>query len=443
MSSVDVDVLVVGGGLSGLVAARALSLEGAAVVVLEAQPRVGGRLYAPEVQGRRIELGAHFAATGQERLMALCQDVGVPLAPTPAGLHVFELGGRLSRKPDFEWPLSVGARTELRMLERRLSREATRRATGDDDVAESESFARLGRSLRTRGARSLFRLAVRLGTGCEPEELALAAGVRLFSSSGGLSPRILPRRGAFCASFEGGSQRLCERLALRLGDAVRLQNPVTTIEHRFEGFDVHTSQGESWSAKVVVLAVPPPLLAGIDFVPSLPGPILEAVQRLPMGAIGTFAAVYEKPWWRAKGLSGLAFSDQGFFHLAYDGSSDSEDEGVLVGTVAGARARSFFSLSPEDRQLHALQEFSSLYGSRAFDAVGFVDRDWRADPWVRGGPTVAVAPATQHLTTSFVREQDGLLFAGSEATDVWMGTLEGAIASGESAAAAALIRSGI
>ncbi|MEM9404812.1 MAG: FAD-dependent oxidoreductase [Acidobacteriota bacterium] len=440
MSQVDVDVLVVGAGLSGLAAARALSLEGASVLVLEAQPRVGGRLYSPEVRGRRVELGAHFVSSGQQRLAALCQDIGVPLAPTPSGLHVFELGGRLSRQPKLEWPLSVAARAELKMLDRRLNREAARRAIGELAVPEGQSFARMGRGLQTRGARSLFRMAVRLSAGVEPEELSLAAGVRLFSSSEGLLPRILPRRGAFSGSFEGGSQRLCERLALRLGDAVRVQSPVSTVEHRFEGFDVHTSQGDSWSSKVVILAVPPPLLAGIDFVPSLGGPVQEAIQRLPMGAIGIFAAVYDTPWWRPAGLSGQAFSDQGFLQLVFDGSPDEGGEGVLVGTVSGAKARSFFSLSPEDRQLHAQQELSELFGARAFDAVGFVDRDWRADPWARGGPTVAMAPATSHLGSAFAFDQTGLLWAGSEVTDEWVGTLEGAIASGESAAAAALDR---
>ena len=51
------DAIVVGAGLSGLMAARTLAESGASVVVLEARDRVGGRTYSVEVGSERVDLG--------------------------------------------------------------------------------------------------------------------------------------------------------------------------------------------------------------------------------------------------------------------------------------------------------------------------------------------------------------------------------------------------
>ena len=77
----QVDVVVVGGGLSGLTAARRLRAGGRSVVVLEARDRVGGKMWTESVGGHRVDLGAHWIGPTQDRIAALARELGVRTEP--------------------------------------------------------------------------------------------------------------------------------------------------------------------------------------------------------------------------------------------------------------------------------------------------------------------------------------------------------------------------
>lgn len=74
-----VDVAIVGGGISGLVAARDLNRSGRSVVVLEARDRVGGRVLNHTLTGGAvIESGGAFVGPTQDHILALAGELGVP-----------------------------------------------------------------------------------------------------------------------------------------------------------------------------------------------------------------------------------------------------------------------------------------------------------------------------------------------------------------------------
>src|SRR5215217_8745957 len=97
--SFEADVVVVGAGLAGLAAARTLVARGAAVVVVEARERVGGRVLNHDIGGGKIvEVGGQWIGPTQDRLAALAAELGVETFPTHGqGHNLIEYGGALRR----------------------------------------------------------------------------------------------------------------------------------------------------------------------------------------------------------------------------------------------------------------------------------------------------------------------------------------------------------
>src|SRR5215210_3061234 len=93
------DVVVIGAGLSGLVAASQVVASGRSVVVLEARPdRVGGRLESAWHEGHAVDLGGAWIGAGHGRAAALALDLGVPTWPSHhAGAPVVIHGGKRMR----------------------------------------------------------------------------------------------------------------------------------------------------------------------------------------------------------------------------------------------------------------------------------------------------------------------------------------------------------
>ncbi|HEX3763084.1 MAG TPA: FAD-dependent oxidoreductase, partial [Kofleriaceae bacterium] len=90
------DAVIVGAGLSGLVCARRLIDAGVRAIVVEARPRVGGRLHTGRVGGAAVDLGGQWLSVDQPRLLALAGELGVASSQQPrAGRAVLDDGRRL------------------------------------------------------------------------------------------------------------------------------------------------------------------------------------------------------------------------------------------------------------------------------------------------------------------------------------------------------------
>ena len=107
----DADVIVVGAGVAGLVAARRLQAHGLATLVLEARERVGGRLLRHTLSDSVvIDLGGQWLGPTQERAYALARELGLTLFPTyTEGENLALLGGRVQRYAGTVPKLGIGA----------------------------------------------------------------------------------------------------------------------------------------------------------------------------------------------------------------------------------------------------------------------------------------------------------------------------------------------
>ena len=448
MEEREADVAIVGAGLAGLAAARALKAAGREVVVLEARDRVGGRtLNEPIGDGKVVEIGAQWVGPTQDRMYDLIEELGLQTFPTHTeGKNLFEHRGRVSRYSGTIPRANPIALAQVGLAMRRINRMAAAVSTEAPWTApkasrwDSETFATwMRQNVRTRTAREILRLAIIGVWAAEPEDVSLLHVLFYTRSAGSLEILTDAEGGAQQDRVVGGTQLISLRMAEELGDgAVELDAPVRVIRHGREGVALGSDR-LAVTARRAIVAVPPTLAARIVYDPPMPAVRDGLTQRMAQGSVVKCMAVYERPFWREQGLSGAITSVSGPISVGFDNSPPDGSPGVLMGFLEGRAARNAADLTREERRELVAGCFARMFGSEAADPVGYVDRSWAADPWSRGCYGGFMAPGAWTDYGRALRDPVGPIhWAGAETATVWNGYMDGAVSSGRRAAAEAL-----
>jgi monoamine oxidase len=439
-----VDVVVVGAGLAGLTAATDLVKAGHTVAVLEARDRVGGRTLNRSVgHGEVIEVGGEWIGRGQERILARARAHGIRTFKTyTRGAQVLDYAGTQTRFTGLIPPLPEPDATDFGQLLGKivqlqatvpLHRPWTAANAAALDSQTMETFKLANSS--TPGARFLFDLSTKAIFAAEPRDLSLLHAMFYFHSGNGIINLASTSGGAQESRFVGGSQLVSIRMAARLGGRVVLRAPVRRIVHGDRRVTVETDAG-SWRASRTIVAVAPILAGRIDYEPALPALRDGLTQRMPQGSVIKYEAVYPKPFWRAQGLNGYANSDRAPVCLTYDNSPPSGTPGVLLGFVEGAAARRLGTMRTAARLRAVVNAFERLFGPRAARPSTLFEQNWSNEPWTRGCYTGYMPPGVWTDFGAALRTPVGRLhWAGSETSEVFNGYMDGAVRSGERAAA--------
>jgi monoamine oxidase len=447
MSAREADVIVVGAGLAGLTAARALVDGGVEPLVIEARGRVGGRTLNEDLgEGKVVEVGAEWIGPTQDRVAALAAELDIETFPTYIeGENTLELNGRVSRYSGTIPKLNPAALVEIKLASRKLDRMARR--VDPEAPWKSSNAAKLDgatvatwldRRIRTRQARNLIEIAVRTVWGADSGDLSLLYALSYIGAAGGFYALLDTDGGAQQDRFVGGSQLISLRLAEQLGDRVVLSAPVGRVEHDANGVTVWAGDVVARARRLIVTA-PPPTCARIDWQPALPMARTQLAQRMPGGSYLKCQAIYDEPFWRADGLSGSGASDGGPATTTFDNSPEDGSPGILLGFLSGSDARRLARLGVSERRRAVLEGFARMYGPRALRAERYLEQDWSREPWTGGAPIFYMPPGTWTGVGEALRSPVGPIhWAGSETATRWPGYMDGAVRSGERAAAEAL-----
>jgi monoamine oxidase len=443
------DVAVVGGGLAGLSTARSLREAGLDPVVLEARDRVGGKTHSGRTDdGDVFEYGGQWVGADQERVLALIDDLGLDTRPQyDEGTLITRLDGERTVADDYEDALaSIGdpgaseleaAFAEVERCVEQVPRENPQAAPNAEvwDTLTLKSWA--DDWFDSPAAQATFERMVPGIYTADPGEISFLFFCYYARTAGGFDMVAgLNEAADSHAEVVVEVQSIAQGLTGELGERVRYDSPVRRIEQDDTGVTLDTPAG-TVDAEYAVVALPPSLAGRIDYAPVLPSARDELTQRMPNGAVVKCLLGYDEPFWREAGLSGFVEDDAGPADYFFDDGGPDGETGQLAGFICGDAARVWADRSELERREALTSQLVSVFEDERFGTpASYHDRAWANEPHSRGAYHGYPTPGTMTACWDAIREPVGRLhWAGAETATKWYGHMDGAIRSGERAAA--------
>ncbi|MCI0585200.1 MAG: FAD-dependent oxidoreductase [Planctomycetes bacterium] len=415
-------VIVIGAGVAGLGAARALHDAGLDVVVFEARDRIGGRAYTRDVGGVPVDAGAMFVhGVVDNPLAALCDALGIGVEPTGFGpIPVYDAasggwveGGFLQlmmATRDFE--------DRIKELAAALPADASVRDGIEAFLGEADE---LSEDQRRYASFALTQLLIEILESGPPDTMSLRAYVESPYQEFAGGNHVVP----------GGYGRVVDALARGLD--IRLNEPVSRIAHDASGVTVSTPSGDlRGSHAIVTVSVGVLKARKIAFDPPLPASKLAAIGRLDMGNLEKVILRFEEPFWRKHGAAFLYIAETPGEFPGFTDWTDAAGAPTLVCLYGGRSARDVLD-KWEDEEIapRAIQALREIFGADVPDPIATHVTRWRDDPWTLGSYSyLPIGSSSEDMRELGEPVGGRLLFAGEATEPLLYATVHGALVSG-------------
>ncbi|KAG9271095.1 amine oxidase [flavin-containing] [Astyanax mexicanus] len=447
MAANTYDVIVIGGGISGLSAAKLLVESGLNPVLLEARDRVGGRTFTVQnKQTKWVDLGGAYIGPTQNRILRLAKQYGVQTYKVneEESLVHYVKGKSYPFKGPFPpmWnPLALMDYNNLwRTMDKmgmEIPKEAPWRAPHAEEWDKMTMHEFFDKVCWTSAARRFATLFVNVNVTSEPHEVSALWFLWYVKQCGGTMRIFSTTNGGQERKFVGGSSQISECMARELGDRVKLQSAVYSIDQTGDMVVVKTVNDEIYKAKYVILAIPPGLNLKIHFNPELPPLRNQLIHRVPMGSVIKCMVYYRENFWRKKGYCGsmVIEEEDAPIGLTLDDTKPDGSVPAIMGFILARKSRKLAGLTREERKKRICEIYARVLGSEeALHPVHYEEKNWCEEEYSGGCYTMYFPPGILTQYGKVLREPVGrLYFAGTETATEWSGYMEGAVQAGERA----------
>ncbi len=445
-------IAVVGAGLAGLCTADALRQAGYAATVYEASSRLGGRCWTLRgafADGQIVEHGGELIDQSHTAIRQLAQKLGLKLdnllQAEPAGT---EMGGYFDGAAYSYAEMSVDLNGAWQKIHKDVSAASypttwasyTQRGWELDHMSIVDWIEESIPGGMASKLGQLLDVAYTIEYGGDSSEQSALNLLYLLGYSGQGTFRIFgPSNEKYHVS--GGNDQIVARLADRLPGQIATGMELVAIRKGQSTYTLTFRSGSGTTtvtADRVVLALPFSILrSSVDLSKAGFEPRkLTAIREQGMGTNSKLHVQFSSRFWNGLGSNGETFSDTGYQNTWEVTRGQPGASGILVDYTGGAIGASFGSGTPQTRARKFLAQLEPVLpgATAAWNGKASIDH-WTASPWTKGSYSYWKVGQYTSFAGFEAARQGGCHFAGEHTSLDFQGYLNGAVESGQRAAA--------
>ncbi|NMF56481.1 flavin monoamine oxidase family protein [Pseudanabaena yagii] len=414
-------IIVIGAGIAGIAAAKKLQSQGYRVIILEGRDRIGGRMWTDDSLGVPLDLGAAWIHTVDDNpISPLVKQFGIQtvVSDIQSQWNYKGINQLLneSEEQDISRALRVFKNRVNKLKKAPSSSRQTTLAEIAQQIIESEEIT----GITLKGFRAALSSAIETEVGDDLANL----GVKGFDEDSGFS-------GADVV-FPKGYIQLVQALSKDLD--IRTQHLVQQIAYDDTGVQVTTDRGVFSGSRVIVTVPLGVLKRGtLKFSPPLPESKLAAIQQLGMGALNKLVLKFPKQFWASEPHT-MAYvnGNNPDRYVEFYNWQKYIQQPILVAIFSGNFSRSLSQMPPTDAVQNIMADLQAMFGKDIPLPTATFLTQWHNDPFAYGSySTFSLNGSIQDCDRLAEPIGDRVFFAGEATYGKHLGTVHGALLSGE------------